>query len=453
MRQRPVIFSLLSGGILGMLFLVTGCSEPEADPVIRPVRAIVLGQADVRYLKEYPARVDTPKKVDLAFRVSGPLIDLPVLEGKKVQANDVLAEVDPRDFETTLAQTDGALDEAKATLSSMKLGARPEDISVLEAKVAAAEAEELRAKQQQERSFQLLEDDLISKDDHDRNVTTYEVAKAQLKRAKLELQIGKTGARPEDIQAMESKIDQLEAQRKAAFDALQDTKLRAPFDGRISQRFVQNFQRVIANEPIVSLQNLSELEIVIDVPERDLVQLPKDAKKTIVARFDSLPDRDFELEVKEWTTEADPQTQTFRVRLLMESPEDVTILPGMTATCQLEIAKKEQAEPGYLIPIMAAFERDGKTYVWLIDKETMTTAKKQIKLGEVTGGNVWVTDGLKQGQTVVTAGVHTIHDGQKVRIFDRDTVSKKDSPPVEESATNEVEPTEPEPSVEPNSEG
>ena len=112
-----------------------------------------------------------------------------------------------------------------------------------------------------------------------------------------------------------------------------DSQLIAPFSGVISKRYVENFTDVLAKQDIVGLQDNSSLEIIVDAPERLVMRARGDIRKLdMKARFDAVPGRSFELEVKEFATEADPVTQSFQYVFVMPKPEGINILPGMTAT-------------------------------------------------------------------------------------------------------------------------
>jgi len=419
-KIRPLFWAIW------ITMLITSCDptndqQTPIETVVRPVKTMELTDPEAEPSRHLPGKVQAYQRAELAFRVPGTLIELPVKEAQEVEKGTLLARLDPRDYNTNLAKVKSAIAQARAQLKGMKAGARPEDERVLQAEVSAAKARFQEAKQQYERYKDLWKKRVISKADYDRQESAYNVAVAQLNTANQNLQKGKAGARTEDIEAMESNIKGLIAQQDEAQDALNDTYLRAPFTGVVAKKLVDNFQNVQAKAPILIFQDISRLDIIINVPEQVFVDAKEPEFYQFVARFEAVPDREFLLKVKEHTTEADPKTQTYRGVLTMQAPKDLTILPGMTTT--VIVTEKEMAESTptsiFLVPVSTVFADElNKQYVWVVEPNTMTVQKRQVKVGDLTGESIRVLDGLKTGERIVTAGVHFLQEGMKIRLFD-----------------------------------
>jgi RND family efflux transporter MFP subunit len=200
----------------------------------------------------------------------------------------------------------------------------------------------------------------------------------------------------------------------AARQDAEDTRLTAPFDGLVARRYAENFQNVQAKEPVVSLQNVEELEIVIHVPERVMRSEPRRA--AAVARFDDIPGRRFPLTLKSYSAEADPQTQTYEVVLGLTRPQDVTILPGMSAEVLPEAAAGEAGASAVTVPLQAVTSApDGTPRVWVVDPETDRVASRTVAVGGILGSEVTVLEGLQVGERIVTAGLGRLREGMLVR--------------------------------------
>ena len=253
-------------------------------------------------------------------------------------------------------------------------------------------------------------------------ITNLEKAKAQALEAEQQytrykdLYIRKQVSKAE-FDRYRSARDVARAQQKATQDALNDTYLKAPFSGVIAVRYVENFEEVQAKQPIVSLQDISQIEIIINVPETVMATITAGEHPESFARFDTAPGRQFPLTMKEFSTQADPQTQTYQVVLLMPQPDTVNILPGMTAT--VVGTRKGAKDVPIIIPAIAVMEdAGGNAYVWIFNKKDETVQKRKVKVGQMTGSaNINILDGLLGGEKVVTAGLTKLREGMKVRIW------------------------------------
>lgn len=200
----------------------------------------------------------------------------------------------------------------------------------------------------------------------------------------------------------------------AARKDLEDTRLTAPFAGVVTRRHVENFQNVQAKEPVVSLQNVDALEIVIHVPERVVRSEPK--RVAGYATFDGLPERRLPVTLKAFAAEADPQTQTYEVVLGLVPPQDMKVLPGMSAEVLPQGAGEDAAAGSLLVPLKAVSAGpDGTPAVWVVDPESSRVARRAIEVGAVRGSEVAVLRGLEAGERIVTAGVGHLREGMLVR--------------------------------------
>lgn len=161
--------------------------------------------------QSFPGRASAGKEVNLAFCVGGPLVSLAVKPGSDVKKDEVLAQIDPRDYEVALRNTEGSLAQTEARLAAMKAGARPEEIFRLEASLDSAKAIMLQTEADFKRAQQLITKGVITREDYDTKLQDVKRAEANQRQANEALRIGKISARVEDIQAKESEILSLKA--------------------------------------------------------------------------------------------------------------------------------------------------------------------------------------------------------------------------------------------------
>lgn len=408
-RSCPLI------SLLGITFLLSGCDRkpPATVEVVRPVKTIIVVQGDDTHSRTFPGVVEATKNAELAFQVPGVIIEFPVKEGDKVAKGDVIARLRPDEFEARLKTLQGELDQARANLRALLAGQRPEEIMRLESQVRAADARLANAQIEYNRAARLLRTNAISKSDYDLAQTAYRVAQEEHESARQVLEKGSI-AREEDIEAKEAAVRGLEGRVVEAKLRLDDTTLRAPYDGVIAQRFVEANQNVREKAPIVRFQDTQELDIVVDVPETVMANVRRSDIVETVAEFSSAPGLRFPLQIREVAQNADPATQTFKVRAAMRAPTEVNILPGMTAQVNLSYRRSSILGDRILVPVTSVFKDDsGKQVVWIV-KEGVVSARP-IKLGEAVGNELEIIEGVEPGEQIVVAGVTLIRDGMKVR--------------------------------------
>jgi len=350
-KNPPVnrIFIVLCPLCLWVIFWA-GCSKEDLKmpETVYPVTLMTISSGQGLAGQTFPGKVRAARRVDLSFRVSGPLVELPIEEGQLLKKGALVARILPRDFETSLKKSTARL---------------------------------LEAEEQYKRYKDLYTRNQVSKADLDKYRSSRDVARAQ---------------------------------EKAASDTLKDTYLRSPFTGVVARRYVDNFAEVQAKQPIISLQDISEVEILVDIPETLMASEVKKDAPVAFAQFTAAPGKKFQLKIKEYTTEADPQTQTYQIVLVMAQPKGVNILPGMTATVTGKVKRKSE-EGKIVIPAIAVLgDPQGKGYVWVVD-EQMVVHKRSITMGPMTGSkSIVISEGLKVGERIVVAGLTKLQEGVKV---------------------------------------
>jgi membrane fusion protein, multidrug efflux system len=402
---------------LSIIYLVVGCSRQESprSEVVRPVKTIVVIAGDETHVRSFPGRVEGSKSVELAFQVSGILTNLPVKEGQTVVKNDLIAQLRQDEFQARLQGVQGQLDQARAGLSALQQGERPEERLRREAEVRAAEARLANARIDYERFARLVQSSAVSRSEYDRAQTAYRVAQED-HRAALQIREQGTIARQEDIEAQQAQVRVLEGRLVEANLQLGDSTLRAPYDGVIARRFVDVGQNIRAKEPVVQFQDVDEVDIAVDVPETIMIADMRSADIVqMTAAFSGAPGLEFPVRLKEMAQVADPITQTFQIRVAMKSPPGLNLLPGMTATVTLTYRRARILDERILVPISAVFkDAAGEQVAWLIGPD-QTVIRRPVKLGEATGGQIEIVEGLQPGDRIAVAGVTFLREGMKVR--------------------------------------
>lgn len=353
-----------------IILLLSGCSkeEEEEKQIVRPVRHFEIPSPGQFSQRNFPGRAKATQEVDLAFRVSGPLITFPVEVGDEVKAGDIVARIDPKDFQVALSSAQGKLDNARAASK--------------------------RAASEYERELNIFKEDpgATSQTAVDRKKEARDKARANIK--------------------------SFAADVEGAKDQLSYTYLKAPFDGNVVKTYVENFENVQAKQPILRILDDSSIEMVVNIPE-SLISLAAYVEDIKVV-FDPFPEVEIPAQIKEIGTEASTTTRTYPVTLIMAQPENVKILPGMAGKASGTPPKEMARESiGIEIPVSAVFtdEGSGNSFVWLIDKSNLTVSKKQIEVDQLGDRGIRVTAGLQEGEIIASAGVHYLFEGQKIKLM------------------------------------
>lgn len=384
------------------------------DQQVRPAKVAEVTATDATISRTYPATVLPSREIELSFKVSGQVVELPVRGASNVEAGDVIAQIETRDFVNQVKALQSQRDQAVAQLEALKAGARQEEITALEAAVDSAQAQVDQTQDALTRAETLLERGVATRAQVETAQANFRVAEANLRAQEEQLRIGQSGGRPEDIAASEAALQGIETQIKIAQDSLSDTTLIAPFDGIIARRDIENFANVSAGQSIALLQGLDIVHLAFDIPGTDVTQLTRNGAEQItnVASFDALPGQEFEAEVVEFSVQADSATQTYRGRVAVQVPEDAVILPGMVANV---VSSTQGAGEQVIAPLSAiAASADGNPFVWVVD-EGGKVMQRSVTLGEARGADVVIADGLSQGEIVVSAGVSEILEGMTIR--------------------------------------
>ena len=231
-----------------------------------------------------------------------------------------------------------------------------------------------------------------------------------------------------DYDRMEASFKTNRASLSAAKQDLEYTELRAPFDGSIGQREVENFEEVQAKQTVFRFQDNSQLDVLIDMPEALVRSLRMEdeeigedgttsAAKRIkaYARFEGRTDTQFPLTVREVATKADSQTQTFRVTFTMPAPTEFRVLSGMTVTVGVDFASLMDDDESKWVPLNAVQADSGlNARVWVLDESTMTVSSLPVTIGRMRERSIEVTSGLYGGEEIVSVGAPYLAEDMRV---------------------------------------
>jgi RND family efflux transporter MFP subunit len=228
-----------------------------------------------------------------------------------------------------------------------------------------------------------------------------------------------------ELDRFRTEFEMAEAALRKAERDLQDTQMVAPFDGRVARTIANNFQSVRANEPILVMQNVSQLEVDIDLPEQFMSLgeqgLTAEAARESVeaqAEFPALPGQNFPLVLKSFRTVANPTARTFRVTFLLTPPAGSNILPGMTTTVLVRrkgpLAQARE-ESVFEVPVQAVGTWENQPVVWVLEAEKSTAQPAIVELIGPVGSSMRIrSTQLEVGAEIITTGLRQLYPGREV---------------------------------------
>jgi len=352
-RRLPLV-------IFGILLLTTAFNcekeKSEEESVVRPVRSITVEPHALSDSITLTGTIEPRAEINLGFRIAGKLVERSVDVGDAIDPGDVLARLDDQDQRNALLAAQGDL--------------------------AKAEAERTRAVNAEERQRILLTKDVTAQADYDVALRARRTAEAQVDAAKADVQI--------------------------ASDRVGYTTLTADQGGVVTAVGPDVGKVVQAGEMIVQIARPEDREAVFNVSEAILHSAPGDP--TIDVALASAPGITAAGRVREFSPQADPVTRTHTIRVALQNPPDAMRL-GVTVTGRARHSSDAIVE----LPRTAVLEESGKTLVWVVDTKSRTVHRKEVVVQPVRGdGPVVVSEGLAKRDIVVTAGIHSLKDGQQV---------------------------------------
>ncbi|MDV2079204.1 efflux RND transporter periplasmic adaptor subunit [Marinobacter xestospongiae] len=342
--------------VVAALAACTASEPPPEAPVSRPVKLMTVGNDVPSRTLRFPGSVSAVKQSDMAFEVSGRIVEMPVTEGERVAAGTLLARLDARDY---VAGRDRARAERNAARADFNR--------------------------------------------YDQAYKANAVTAQQLDQARRALEVAEAGYQ-QASKAMDETV------LRAPFAGRIADKLVEDFANVQAKQPVLVLQSDDALEMRVSVP---EVDWVREAPVSSPATIELEGDLQVV--LSSLPDRPMPATITAFSGAADPVTRTFEVKVRFHPPAGVSASPGMTG----HVAYTPPAESNgnaLLVPADAVVTTpDNRPFVWVYEDSTGAVTRRLIDIGELSGDRLHVLAGLEAGERIAVAGVHTLADGAAVR--------------------------------------
>jgi RND family efflux transporter MFP subunit len=347
------------GAVLGAALAGAACS-PKHEAVheeLRPVRSAVVGESVGSVGATYSGEIRARFESKLGFQTSGRVVARLVDVGSRVRRGQALMRLDP-------AQ------------ESLHVVAAVADVDAARSRVAQNRVDLQRTEQLLARQF---------------------ASQAELDQQKLALA------------QSESQLRAALAQQAIKVNQRGFTELTADRDGVITAIHVEAGQVVSPGQAVLTVAADGEREVVISIPESRVEELRR-AKALQVSAW-ARQGKTYRGVLRELAPDTDSVTRTYSARIAVPDA-DAALMLGMTASV---FAPDVDGQSAIRLPLTAIYDRAGQPLVWVIDEQTAQVAARPVALGSAQDDRVLIVSGLKAGETVVTAGVHMLHAGQKVK--------------------------------------
>src|SRR5579863_6499380 len=323
-------------------------------------------------------------RIELASKVVGKVNWIGVDKGDRVTQGQILVRLEDDEYQAQLQQAQGNLANLQAHLDELQNGSRPEEIAKAQADLNSSQADLVNAKANLDRTRQLVQDKVSSRQSLEDAVARYDGQVAKVASLERTYDLAKLGPRKEEIAAARGQIEQAKGQLAYAQTQLDNTVIKAPVTGTILDRNVEKGEFVTtgfvgdkgAKGYVVALADLNDLKVELDINQNDFARLGPRQKATVTT--DAFPDRHYDGVIDEVSPEANRQKATVQVKVKILHP-DSYLRPEMNASVSFLSDERKMSAGGSslqpLIFVPATAVRNDSVFVVLANKAVRRAVK------------------------------------------------------------------------------
>ncbi|MFO0944409.1 MAG: efflux RND transporter periplasmic adaptor subunit [Planctomycetota bacterium] len=412
--SRWLLISIVLVVVVGVIGGVAAYSG-YLDPPVPEVDIVVFAEGESgNIILDLSGYIVPRTRLNVAPRVGGTVVTLPIEEGSKVKKGDLLCQIDDLSFKADLLEAQAALKLAQANLRELKNGALDEEKQ--QAKFAHEQAKTRFEflSQEIERAKQLLPKGGISRSEFERLQTEVREAQSNLRSQESNLRLIEGGTREERIAASEAEVERAKAHVEKAKFWYDNARIVSPIDGTVLEKNAEVGESIRPEGGIAYLcvlADLSKMEAEVDVQERDLNKIKPGHPCQVIP--DAYNDRVYQAKVDRTQPIVSRQRGVVNVKVSIDQPDDY-LLPEMN--CRVLFLKEgstgESAKKP-TIPKSTIVKNGEMNGVYVIVGESARL--RAVELGEEQGDMVEVVKGLEQGEQVIVSGNLKLEDGMKVK--------------------------------------
>ena len=397
MQRRKLCCSVL---VLGGAVALLACRhETHAAPEQAAVPIQVRTPAVVDRAESVSASgsVDGSETAEVAFLVGGRVARVLVEEGQHVTKGQLLAEIEPTDYQNVLNVATGQKEAAAAVQKRAEAGVRKQELE--QARIDFA-----RAKDEYNRMKFLVERKSLPPNDFQKFEAAYRASKERYDMAV-------EGTRKEDKEAANAQATAAAAQATQEGKRLSDTRLLAPISGNIGMRKVDPGQSVAAGMPVFTIVDLNPVKVRVGVPEAEIAKVKQGADVEVT--IPSLGGRCFKGKVAIIGVAAEPASRTYAVKILVPNPGPV-LLAGMIAEARIFGPNKQRS---LTIPAESVVpDAQGAPIVYAYAPDRKRVFGRRVEVGSPVGKEVEIRSGLRGDEQIVVFGQQKVREGGLVEV-------------------------------------
>jgi len=355
--------------------------------------------------RSYTGLLRAARRSQLSFQRSGELLELLVDEGTVVVAGQSLGRLDARHLDARRTVREAEVAEAKAVLEELVAGSRPETIAAKRAELRVQQSQRQVLANQLERREKLVQSASVSREEYETFLYDYEAAVAREEVVERQLDEMLAGTRVEKIAAQRARLDRLDAQMTDIAHDLQDTRLVAPFAGRVARRFVDEGNIITAGTPVLEVIDDTNLEAWVGLPPATALTLYLGQQQVLL--IDQMP---IQATVQSLAPDVQRTSRTRNVILRLQSSESA-LFPGQVVRL---VVTEQVEESGYWVPTTALTR--GIRGLWsLYVVEEGVVRRCDVEVLDTVGNDSFVRGTLQPGDAVIANGMHRVVVGQRVK--------------------------------------
>ena len=394
--------------VIALLLSLYGCGEgpgagvdkKEEPPKVRQVNISPVSASLPTGNIEYVGVLTARRKVKISSELGGIIEGLYFEKGEKVTAGKLLAEIGTSSVRLQVREAEAGVDAARSVLQKMERGSRPQEIQIATSALKEAEAALFEAEKNYKRIKDLHNIKAISGSSYDAAERQVGTAKARMESAKQQLVLALKGPRIEDIEGARAALAQAEAGLALTRNRLKKSMLRAPCDGIIAFRNVEEGEVIGVGTPITEVVELEKLKISLSLGEKDIHILKN--HKRFGFSVDAIPGEEFSSRVFFLSPTADRATRSFPLELMVDKA-DPRMADGMTVRVKFPVVGGKSIK----VPSAWLSEEEGKIGLYVVSDEKALF--KKVTLGAYYDNRVEILAGLGDKDQVITnpAGLKT----------------------------------------------